>query len=126
MYRFNEPWDSPANRRLLELMPDVYKCDKNEAGLGLTSYVALVADDHKDGASSNAEEGSRIVGVIESVVSKVPWTEPTDMAVCDIARIETNVFVHSAGVLVALNPHDIYVADEAGLKVLSTELGCAD
>ena len=41
-YRFDEPWDGPNNRKLLEKMPAVFRCPNEPAGSTNASYFALV------------------------------------------------------------------------------------
>ena len=96
-YDFNQPWDSPKNRKLLDRMPDVYREPAyGEAKGSFAHYAALVGEDTcfpskrptrpddmggrgmmsiTDGSSN-----SMMVAPVEPG-RKIPWTKPEDIAV---------------------------------------------
>ena len=44
-YDFDEPWDGPNNRKLIESIAHVYRCPSDaESPLGTTNYVAVLGD----------------------------------------------------------------------------------
>lgn len=88
-YEFDEPWDGPNNRRLLDKMPYVYACPSDDHGRNggamRTSYVAVVGpatmwpgrspvavNEIKDGAAGTAL-------VIEYSDLSIPWLQPADL-----------------------------------------------
>ena len=96
-YDFNQPWDSPKNRKLLDRMPDVYREPAyGEAKGSFAHYAALVGEDtcfpskrptrpddmggrgmmHITDGSSN----SMMVAPVEPG-RKIPWTKPEDIVV---------------------------------------------
>ncbi len=40
-FRLDEPWDSPANRELIPLMPNVYQRDASRAATGKTTFLTV-------------------------------------------------------------------------------------
>src|SRR2546423_15597814 len=60
-YHFDEPWDSPDNRKVLEQMPSVYRHPMEEGGSLNTSYFVLTGPDTAfadgDGVSFTAITG---------------------------------------------------------------------
>jgi len=88
-YNFAEPWDGPNNRKLLSLMPPVFRCPSDESDKSHTNYVAIVgADTAWKGASrvkrSEFLDGmSKTIHVVEVHESGIPWLEPRDVDVDD-------------------------------------------
>lgn len=82
-YDFTEPWDSPNNLKLIEQMPDVYRCPSDgDTPPGMTNYVAVVGNDTvwPNASSRKAEEISdglsNTVAVVEVSGLSIPWTKP--------------------------------------------------
>ncbi len=80
-YRQDQPWDSPANRRVLDQMPDVYRSPKSAADSRATSYLAVTGP----GTAFAGKEGTAIrqleagtVNVIMLVEAKIQ--HPLDQA----------------------------------------------
>jgi len=85
-YRFDEPWDSENNTKLLAKMPSVYKAPGSKVAKdGKTNYLAVVGK----GNALSLKEPTRIdkildgtsntILVVEADDSKaVPWTKPED------------------------------------------------
>lgn len=92
-YHFDEPWDSPSNRRLLDRMPNCFRCPKDvDAPPGTTSYVAITGPNTAfPGRSAirvdQITDGIRnTIAVVEMANSRVPWTCPSDV---DIRYLHT-------------------------------------
>ncbi len=87
-YKFDEPWDGPNNRKLLERMPDVYHDPSDIAAkLGETSYFVptgpmTVFPDRKDGMKfmEITDGTSNTILVVESR-RPIAWTDPRDIAI---------------------------------------------
>lgn len=87
-YDFSQPWDSPANRFVLQHMPDIYRCpSETNVGSTNTSYAAVVGPDCAfAGAESvkidNVTDGTaKTLMVGEAVGRGIPWTKPADIDV---------------------------------------------
>jgi prepilin-type processing-associated H-X9-DG protein len=85
-YDFDQPWDSPANQQLADLMPKVFRCPSDDS-LGATSetsYVMVtgpgtVGDGAKAISLADIRDGlSNTVLVVELAGSGVNWLEPSD------------------------------------------------
>ncbi len=85
-YDFSQPWDGPKNRRLLSLMPDVFRCPaQRNRNVSETNYVAVIGP-HTAWPGNNAvrladfPDGSRqTLMLVEVVDSAIAWTEPADL-----------------------------------------------
>jgi hypothetical protein len=85
-YRFDEPWDGPHNRTLLDRMPDVYRVPGADSDPTHADYFALVGERTLMGEPGNS--GTQIREIVDGtsntfmiVESKrpVPWTRPEDI-----------------------------------------------
>lgn len=90
-YNLDEPWDSPNNLALANLIGEVYSCSDDPQVIPCqTSYVMIVGPgtisdgptatklaDIKDGAS-------RTIMVVEVSNSAIQWTEPRDLRAEDV------------------------------------------
>jgi prepilin-type processing-associated H-X9-DG protein len=87
-YRFDQPWDSPANRAVAETIPRVYRCPAAPAGSGCeTSYMMIVGP-----RSFSTVTGPRRLGefpdgavgtlmLVETLDAGIDWAEPRDFEV---------------------------------------------
>lgn len=85
-YDFDEPWDSPGNQALLQMMPDVYGCPSNRIGSNPeTSYLMLVGPRTiSDGPGTTSmdeitDPKDRTIILVESAGTPTYWMEPTDL-----------------------------------------------
>ncbi len=79
----NQPWDSPANRRIMEEMPECYRSPLETGPRGTTADYFAVVGPHAPWWSAEQSKpwntgGSDEVMLIEVVGSKTPWMEPRD------------------------------------------------
>jgi hypothetical protein len=86
-YRFNEPWDSPNNRKLLASRPNVYACysDSDVRGTDTTwtSYVAVVGANAAwpgERPGKLPDDPSKTVLIVETAGAGIRWTEPKDLS----------------------------------------------
>ena len=101
-YDFNEPWDGPNNRKLLEHKPYSYSCvddpGAHKEGAMTTSYVTVVGSKaawqlnerttlREPGLQGQME--STIV-LVEMADSGIPWTEPNDLCIDDLHDAQSN------------------------------------
>jgi hypothetical protein len=85
-YDFSEPWDGPDNRRLLERMPDIYRCPSDSyAPPGTTNYVAVIGNEtawpfSASRAASEFTDGlATTLLVVETTDRNIPWLAPIDL-----------------------------------------------
>jgi hypothetical protein len=103
-FHFDEPWDSPHNRKLLSLMPKTYLMPGEKQEAGLTHYQVFVGPGtpfaHEEHQAINPgfgfipppDKGPRIPAhfvngtsntiLIATARDPVPWTKPQDLP-CD-------------------------------------------
>ena len=84
-YDFGQPWDSPGNLALVEMIPEVYRCPADSTGRGSeTNYLMVVGpgtfssitgplrhDEMPDGPVST-------LMLVETLNSGIVWTQPRD------------------------------------------------
>jgi hypothetical protein len=89
-FHLDEPWDSEHNRKLIPLMPDVFRSTSGQAGPGKTVYLAIrgekaaIAESETDKGvplRQIADGTSLTVWLVEVDDAKaVEWTKPDDFA----------------------------------------------
>ncbi|MDP1563743.1 MAG: DUF1559 domain-containing protein [Pirellulaceae bacterium] len=105
-FKLDEPWDSPHNLALLELMPDLYRGANSQAPPGYTVYLGVTGKDAPFGMPSRTGQGSAasgyrfadfvdgssntIMGLEVSDELAVPWTKPDSDI--NIAEFDSNLF----------------------------------
>lgn len=84
-YDFNEPWDGPNNKSLLDKRPRGFACysdthasDEDES---LTSYVAFVGPNTIWSGKRAGLYSINSVMLVETLGSDIKWTEPRDYVV---------------------------------------------
>jgi hypothetical protein len=94
-YDFNEPWDGPHNRLLIDKMPDALRCpDDKDAPPGTTNYVAVIGDQTAWPYDKSRTKKELIDGlpqtaiVVEVTGLNIPWTAPRDL---DFEMLDFNV-----------------------------------
>jgi Protein of unknown function (DUF1559) len=87
-YQFDEPWDGPHNRQLLDKMPNYYACPSDKHGAAgrnrLANYVVIVGPSAVfQGADSIALPGVPDIHndtiLLAETVPGIPWLEPRDL-----------------------------------------------
>ena len=84
MYRFDEPWDSPNNKKVMEAMPEVFRHPSDEPGSMNTRYLAFVGPgspfENPEGVQfKDIRDGTSNTVMFFSGASNVPWTKPEDI-----------------------------------------------
>jgi hypothetical protein len=93
-YHAKEPWNSPANDQLKKAMPRLFRCPSDgESGDGETSYVMITGKGTLGGAPGypgigqfQFSESSNTILVVEVHGLKIPWTEPRDITLDELAQ----------------------------------------
>jgi prepilin-type processing-associated H-X9-DG protein len=91
-YDFDQPWNSPHNQALADLMPAAYRCPSDEnADLSETSYVMIVGPG-TIGDGPNAAKNADItdgmhntIMLVEMADSGINWLEPRDLDVQEMS-----------------------------------------
>ena len=85
-YNFDEPWDSPVNAALADLMPETYRCPSDgTAAMSETSYALIVGpgtlfEDAEVTRFGDVLDGlSNTIMVVEVAGAGIHWLEPTDL-----------------------------------------------
>src|SRR5262249_30907189 len=83
-YHFDEAWDGPNNRKLIERMPDVYRDPSAPAGSSDASYFVLTGPDtpftdHRGSAVSTIRDGTSNTFLVVEAKRDIPWTRPDDI-----------------------------------------------
>jgi thiol-disulfide isomerase/thioredoxin len=83
-YRRNEPWDSEANRRVLDQMPEVYRAPADLTAKDDASYFAVTGPTTmfigKEGVSiAEVSDRAGMTLMVVETRRSVPWTKPVDI-----------------------------------------------
>jgi type II secretory pathway pseudopilin PulG len=84
-FHLDEPWDGPNNKKLIPLMPPIYRNPSSAAQLGKANYLAVVGK----GLAFEGEQGRKIVDFKDGTATTilvveadddqaVIWTKPDD------------------------------------------------
>ena len=90
-YRFDEPWNGPNNRQLVDKMPKVYHCRGDDENDNQTSYLAVVGSETMWRESEpmrirEMTDGTpNTIAVVECSDSGINWLEPRDLTFPDAA-----------------------------------------
>lgn len=91
-FHLDEPWDSPHNKELIPLMPQVYRCPNSRAEPGMTNYLGIAG---ADGVFVRPQAGDRLGASMRQITdgtantimtvevpdeTAVVWTKPADHA----------------------------------------------
>jgi hypothetical protein len=85
-YRFDEPWNGPHNRALMDQMPSVYRCPTDgDSNRSKTNYATLVGphaicDGPTSRRPSDVKDGlANTIVVAECAGAGINWLEPRDL-----------------------------------------------
>ena len=91
-YRFEEPWNSPHNMKLVSMRPSVFRCpSENSECRTCTSYVAVIGphttwrNDRPVRLADVTDGACNTWAVVEVADSGITWTEPRDLHVLQMA-----------------------------------------
>jgi hypothetical protein len=82
-YKFNEPWDSPSNKKVLEKMPSVYSALPSQGGTSSSYYVFSGEDTAFPGDRAikltHITDGTSNTIMAVEAKRNIPWTKPEDL-----------------------------------------------
>jgi beta-lactamase regulating signal transducer with metallopeptidase domain len=86
-YKFDEPWDSDNNKKLLAQMPNVYRDAGADPKSTFSSYFMLTGERTIGGSKDGAKFAEILDGTSNTILAveakrDIPWTKPDDIA-CD-------------------------------------------
>jgi beta-lactamase regulating signal transducer with metallopeptidase domain len=84
-YQMNEPWDSPANLKVLAQMPDVFRSPFDDPKSIKSGYYALVGPGTIFGELAGVKvsqitDGTSNTLMLVEAKRDIPWTKPEDIA----------------------------------------------
>ena len=135
MYNFDEPWDSPDNRLLADMMPTVYACPSHPPlGSSETCYAMIVgpgtlSDGPTASSFRNITDGtSNTLLVVEASGSGINWLEPSDLDAQQISYQVNNPAEpagiqsdHPGGANVAMCDGSVrFVSEQTPIEVLKS------
>ncbi|QEG02540.1 Serine/threonine-protein kinase PknB [Stieleria maiorica] len=89
-YRFDEPWDSENNLKLLDQMPEIYRSPSapEDQPSGHTNYLGFTAGNSALGTEggvglSEFRDGTSNTLLLIETKNSVPWTKPEDLTWSD-------------------------------------------
>jgi beta-lactamase regulating signal transducer with metallopeptidase domain len=79
-YHKDEPWNSPANKKILEQMPNVFRSPYDDPKSFDSGYYVLAGPDTAAGASiREISDGTSNTLLYVSAKRNIPWTKPDDI-----------------------------------------------
>lgn len=90
-YDFDEPWDGPNNRKLIDQIPEVYRSPGRDHG-NKTQYKLIVGPDSLFDGNPPAfarilDGSSNTAALIEDAAHPVEWTRPEDITIDDAIEV---------------------------------------
>ncbi len=88
-YRFDELWDGPNNKKLLDKMPALYACPSDDQAVSshFTSYFVPTGPDtifppRKEGTGfADITDGTSLTLLVVEAKREIPWTKPEDIPI---------------------------------------------
>jgi len=84
-YDFDEPWDGPSNRLLIDQMPDVFRCPcqnvENKTIYKIVVGPGTLFDGEKPSISRIEDGVDNTIALVEDFSNPVDWTRPSDVTI---------------------------------------------
>ena len=82
-YRFDEPWDGPNNRKLLNKIPEVYRANEAPGSTNAAFFVltgpGTIFDDEEGTSFREIRDGTSNTILAVEARREIPWTKPEDI-----------------------------------------------
>ncbi len=83
-YRMDEPWDSPANKKILEQIPDVFRSPYDDPNSTNSGYYVLngpgtIFEGTKGIGIADIKDGTSNTLLVVESKQNIPWTKPEDI-----------------------------------------------
>jgi hypothetical protein len=82
-YKFDEPWDSPSNRKILDKMPAIYRNPLSKSMTSASYYVLTGKDTlfpgHEGIGFAQITDGASNTIMAVEAERDIPWTKPEDI-----------------------------------------------
>jgi len=91
-YHWDEPWNGPHNRELMQSAPKVYQCPTNETDPGVANFLAVTGPDTIwPGATpvklrEIQDTTSKTILLVEVSDSNINWLEPRDLEFSKVSQ----------------------------------------
>jgi hypothetical protein len=109
LFHFDEPWDSPHNRELLPYMPDCFRVDPAAAREHKTTIAAVESPasalrNDRPVTLEDVSDGARHTALfVEAAPTRaLPWTQPIDLQLFELASPPDVLAVREGFILAAL------------------------
>jgi hypothetical protein len=84
-YKLDQPWDSPANKKVLEQMPEIFRSAYDDPKSTNSAFYVLVGpgtifEGSKGIEMSQITDGTSNTLMIVEAKRNIPWTKPEDIA----------------------------------------------
>lgn len=128
-YKFDEPWDSPSNMKLLDKMPAVFRDPNDPENSTNASYFGLIGDatafgDKKGTSIRGFPDGLSNSIIVVEAKRDIPWTKPEDIPYDADKPVPQLGGIYAAGFLAALGDGSVRLVpktiDEKVLRWLIT------
>lgn len=107
-FRTNQPWDSEHNRKLIPLMPAVYRTPGSQAGEAMTNYLGVVGVNSAFPVHGTIMVQEIVDGTTNTMMlveapdeAAVEWTRPEDFSADRIEPLPRLVGLRQGGFLCA-------------------------
>jgi prepilin-type processing-associated H-X9-DG protein len=131
-YKFDEPWNGPSNRKLLDETPPEYRCFSDEENESESNYLAVVGSETLwpgTGTMSmrmTTDGTSKTFAVVECSLSGINWLEPRDVTMHDatlgVNKVQTRPAIrsrHPGGTNVLFSDGSVhYISDDISADTL--------
>ena len=84
-YDFSQPWDSPSNLKLLDEMPECFRCpyrkETNRTPYKLVVGPGTLFDGGERSFERIVDGTSNTIAIVEDGANPVEWTQPSDLSI---------------------------------------------
>jgi hypothetical protein len=132
-YHFDEPWDSDANKKIMEKMPSVFRSpsDRDPKSTNTSFFVLTgpdtIFDGEKGGEFRRITDGTSMTLLIVEANRQAPWTKPEDIPYAADKPVPKLGGTMPDGFLAAFADGSVRTLpnslDEATLRALITKAG---